>query len=285
MKKWLLSICLIAGIVSLTACNSADNSEAVAETKAGNITKDELYEAMKVKYGQEVLQQLLYAKVLSSEYEVSDEELDKKFTEIKAQFGDSFEFALQQYQMTEESFKENLKLDLLVEKAATADMTVTDEELQDYYENYRTELNARHILVADEATANEVIEKLNSGEKFEDLAKEYSTDPGSAEAGGELGWFGPGKMVTEFEEAAYALEINEISKPVQSQHGFHIIQVTDIEEKPSFDELKAQMEQEIKVSKIDTATLPDLLQNKLKEANAKITDKDLANILQDNTAE
>ncbi|MDF1511214.1 peptidylprolyl isomerase [Robertmurraya sp. DFI.2.37] len=280
MKKWFLSLLLLVGIVTLAACNNGGNSETVAETKAGNITKDELYEAMKKSYGQNVLQQLVYEKILSDKYEVTDEELDAKFNEVKEQLGANFEMALMQYNMTEESFKDSLKLDLLVEKAATADMEVTDEEVQEYYDNYKPQIKARHILVEDEDTAKEVKAKLDDGGDFAELAKEYSQDPGSAEEGGELGWFGSGMMVQPFEEAAYALEVNEISEPVKSDHGFHIIQVTEKEEKKPLEDMRAEIEYEVKVSKIDNTMMTEALQKELKEANVKISDKELSGFMQ-----
>jgi hypothetical protein len=93
---------------------------------------------------------------------------------------------------------------------------------------------ARHILVADEAAAASVIERLNKGEDFATLAKELSTDTGSGANGGDLGWFGSGQMVAEFETAAFALKNpgDYTTTPVQSSFGFHIIQLIAKQERP-----------------------------------------------------
>ena len=101
------------------------------------------------------------------------------------------------------------------------DLPATDEQVW-----------ARHILVETEEEANSIYERLQNGEDFAELAKELSSDTGSGANGGDLGWFGRGAMVAPFEEAAFSLEIGEISEPVKSDFGYHIIQVLGHQENP-----------------------------------------------------
>lgn len=278
MKKMIISLTVAAGVIGLGACSNttSDSSEVIVESKAGNITKEELYQSMKEKYGEQALQELLYQKVLSEKYKVTDNEVDQKVAELKKEVGDNFELVLQQNQLKdEEELKAILKDQLLLEKAALKDVTVSEDEVKKSYEEYKPEIKASHILVEDEATAKEVKKKLDEGAKFEDLAKEYSKDPGSAANGGDLGFFGPGKMVPEFEAAAYALDVNEISGPVKSQHGFHIIKVTEKKEKESYDKMKDKLEYDLKLAQLDSNKVQEVLKRELDGANVKINDKDL----------
>lgn len=130
------------------------------------------------------------------------------------------------FNMTEEGYRKFIEIRLLQEKikeAVVTDVTGTQPEV-----------HARHILVGDQALAVSIIDRLKAGEDFAELAKEYSTDTGSGVNGGDLGWFGPGDMVAEFETAAFALEKpNDFTlTPVQSEFGYHIIQLLEKRERP-----------------------------------------------------
>lgn len=279
MKKWMLALTLAGGVLALSACNQ-NGSDTVAESKAGNVTEQELYDAMKDKVGAQALQQLVYEKVLSDKYEVTDKELDAKVAELKEQLGENFEAALLQYGYKDENdFKETMKLGMLQEKAGLK--SITEKELQEAYEAYKPEIKARHILVADQKTALEVKQKLDEGAKFEDVSKKYSTDEAAKEKGGDLGFFGTtAQMDPDFLKAAFALKVNEISQPVKSQFGYHIIQVTEQKEKESYE----KMEDQLKTQLLTNEKINEVMQKELKAANVKISDKDLKNALDPQTA-
>jgi peptidyl-prolyl cis-trans isomerase D len=125
---------------------------------------------------------------------------------------------------TREDLRNLIRRQLLRQKvfeAITADVEPMGEQIW-----------ARHILVPTEEIAAQVIIGLDEGIDFAVLAEEYSTDTSSAVVGGDLGWFTRGRMVAPFEEAAFALEVGEVSEPVASEFGFHIIQLLGREERP-----------------------------------------------------
>jgi peptidyl-prolyl cis-trans isomerase C len=127
--------------------------------------------------------------------------------------------------------------------------TVSDAEARRYYDEHvtlfsSTRVRASHILVADEATAQRVYaEAAANPERFPELARRYSTDQTSAKRGGDLGLFGPGRMVPAFERAAFALAVGEVSAPVHTRYGWHVIRVTERHEGSTqpFEAVKAQI--------------------------------------------
>lgn len=131
-----------------------------------------------------------------------------------------------------ERVKEEMLANFNVQKAIEK-VSVTDDEIKEYYEENKENfkkgesVTASHILVDDEDKAKEILEKIEKGEmSFEDAAREYSSCP-SSQNGGALGEFTRGQMVPEFDKAVFEMEKGEISGPVKTQFGFHIIKVTD----------------------------------------------------------
>ena len=138
--------------------------------------------------------------------------------------------------------------DAYLEKNAKA--RITDDVLKAKYDELvkqvtpPEEVHARHILVKTEAEAKDIIAQLKKGGDFEKLAKEKSTDPGSGQSGGDLGYFTKDKMVPEFADAAFKMEKGQYSDtPVHSQYGWHVIQVLDKRSQPlpGFDQVKPQL--------------------------------------------
>ncbi|OPL07360.1 MAG: hypothetical protein AVO33_05485 [delta proteobacterium ML8_F1] len=129
---------------------------------------------------------------------------------------------------------------------------VTDEEVNEYYESNKArfekpaQVKASHILVKSEDEGLEVLKRLEDGEAFGEVAKAVSTCP-SKEKGGDLGYFGKGQMVPEFEAAAFDLSVGERSGLVQTQFGYHVIELTDKKEPEatSLEEIKPRIQQDI----------------------------------------
>lgn len=131
---------------------------------------------------------------------------------------------------------------------------ITDAALKARYEKETAsksgpeEVHARHILVNDEATAKKIIAELDKGGDFAALSKQYSTDPGAAKQGGDLGWFKQDEMVPEFATAAFALQPGQVSQtPVHTQFGWHVIQVLEKRKAPppSFEQVKDELRQKM----------------------------------------
>jgi foldase protein PrsA len=273
MKKIAIAAITATSILTLSACSSGDK-EVIAKTDAGDVTKGELYTYMKKTAGASALTQLAQEKVLDKKYKVTDKEVENKLQEYKTQLGDQYSTIKKQY--GEDFLKETVKMELLTEKAAKDNIKVTDDEVKEYWENLKGQIRASHILVADKKTAEEVEKKLKKGEKFESLAKEYSTDTSSATNGGELGWISKDneQLDSTFRKAAFKLKTNEVSEPVKTQFGYHIIKKT--EERGKYEDMKKELKSDVLDQKLnDNTAVQAAVQKVMKKADIDVKDKDL----------
>ncbi|TCP29280.1 foldase protein PrsA [Scopulibacillus darangshiensis] len=268
MKKLVVVLAVLLGLSSLAACGNS----AVVKTKGGDVSQDEFYKELKTRYGDQVLQEMVYEKLLNDKYKVSKKDVDKKVDEVKSQFPNdtAFKNALKQSKLSEKDFRKNVKQQLLLFKAQTDGVKVSEKEMKDYWDKNKDklkEVKASHILVKDKKTADEIEKKLKNGEDFAKLAKKYSTDP-SKDKGGDLGWFHKGEMVKDFEKKAFELKKGQISDPVKSQYGYHIIKVTG--KKDTYDQLKSEIKHAVLEQKAKPAQ--EVLQNLVKKGDVKVKD-------------
>ncbi|MGI6318959.1 MAG: foldase [Firmicutes bacterium] len=258
----LLIVLASAAVIIINFVNNNNDSEVVASVNGEEITKDDLYDAMFANGGREILDRLISNRLILQEAEaleisVSEEDIDAEIGKVIQEnfYGaeDYFYQALEQYGLTEETLRNDLEIELLLRKIVRNQIEITDKDVREYYTenqylfNTPEQVEARHILVETLDEAEKVIQMLDEGQDFSELAKEYSIDTASAKQGGNLGFFQRGEMVAEFEEAAFNLAIGSRSAPVETMHGFHIIEVLDRREahEATFDEVKEAAEEKL----------------------------------------
>lgn len=286
MKKVVLSVVLSASLLGLAACGSNDGDpKIVAKTNVGDISKSDYYNELKKMDGGELLQNLVIVKVLEDKYKVTDKDIDNRIEQFKLQQGDSFDLWLMQIGFTDvkdKEFREQVKNLVLQEKVQYEGIEVSEDELKEKFdelkENKQIEIKASHILVEDEKEAKDIKKQLDEGADFAELAKEHSTDEGSAENGGDIGFFTyQDNLVPEFKDAAFEMKLDEISDPVKSEFGYHIIKVTDI---PTFEDKKEVVRTTVLQEKVDPAELQEKIEQLLKDADIDIKIDEFKDIFQ-----
>jgi foldase protein PrsA len=168
--------------------------------------------------------------------EITDAEISKKVAEVKKQYFENdqkkFEAGLKAQGYTEAALREDIRSQLISEKIyedVTSDVKVADADVKKYYDDNKSQYTVaesrpvRHILVKTKAEADTLHDELESGADFAALAKQNSLDPGSKDQGGKL-TVSRGQTVAPFDKAAFSLETNELSDPVKTEFGYHLIQ-------------------------------------------------------------
>ena len=272
--------------VTFTGCSSSSGGGDIATVNDQHIAKADFDKRLESSPpAKQVLTQLVQQALIDQygkdqKINVSQADIDKKEADIKTKYPPGqFESILKQQGLSEADVQAILRQQLIIEKAVAPMVHVSDSDVKAYFDkNHATldkpaQVRARHILVADEKTADTIEGKLKAGGNFADLAKQYSTDPASKDKGGELGFFGVGQMVKPFSDMAFSLPVGATSAPVKSPFGWHIINVE--EKKPALKATLASARTQI----TDTLTqqqqqqqIPVFLQSLRAKANIQVYD-------------
>ena len=266
MKKLLI---IMFSLILVCGCGTShlkDGKESVVKFDEGGISAEDLYEKLKNKYGANEIVDLIDTELLSREYKETNDEktyITQMILGMKEQYKDDFDSTIKSYYNVdnEDDLKEIIRLsyrrNLWLEDYSKKQ--VNDTQINDYYENSLIgDIEASHILIEPKVSSNasddekkkaedealekakSVIDRLNNGEKFEDLAKELSDDTYNKDDGGKLDKFNERTNFDKnFLDAAIKLEVGKYSStPVKSQYGYHIIYKTSQDEKPKLEDAK-----------------------------------------------
>lgn len=239
----LLILLIISLIVNPFGKGSGGMSDVVATVNGTKITKNQLYEEMYRQGGSSLLDSLITEELINQEAKKSnititdadiDAELERQAAASDMTVDDMIQMFVYYYGYTEEDVRKIGSQQPAIRKILSPQINITDEDIQTYYDEnvdqFTTpeQVRVSHILVETEEEALEIVSELNKGADFAKLAEERSTDTGTAAKGGDTDYFARGRMVQEFEDAAFSMEVGQVTKqPVKTEYGYHIIKKTD----------------------------------------------------------
>ena len=286
-KKFVAGAVTLLSVVTLAACAKSGSDKDIVTMKGDTITVGDFYDEIKHNQGaQQYLFQMTINKVFEKEYgsKVSDKDVEKKVDEQKKQLGEAFNSYLTQQGLTEETNKQQIRSNLLLEYAVDQAISkeLTDEAYKKAFESYTPEITANVIKVASEEKANEVLASVKAeGADFAQIAKENSTDASTKEKGGEIKFdSGTTTVPTRVKEAASKLDVNGISDVVidpasqKSAGAYYIVKVTKKEEKGSDWKKYEKRLKEILTAdrKNDANFIRSIIAKAMSNANIKVKD-------------
>ena len=275
-------------MLPLAACGN----KAVATTSGGKITQSEYYSSMKAtSNGKQVLQQMILDKVLEKEYgkQVSDKQVNAQYNSYKSQYGSQFSSFLQQNGMTEKSFKQQLRSNLLLEAAVRDYSHITNKQINAQWKKYQPKVQTAEILVGSKNDAQDIIDQLNSSsdkyKTFKKLAKSKSTDSSNKNNGGRVPAFDntDNSLDAAYKEAAFKLKTGEYTTtPVKTDDGYQVIYMIEHPAKGKKSQHIADLRTQIVQENMNNRTfLHKVVSNVLKKGNVSIKEQDEKNILDD----
>ena len=282
MKKVLFLILLLSLTISvLTGCEQKGKSSSAVLVKVGKseVTQDDFLK--------EVSRIPEWAKGQFSGKEGKEKFLDE-LIKRELVYQDAKKMKLDkdpEYLEKVKDFEKMTLISLILKKEVEEKAKVDDAEVKEFFDKNAdkftigTQLRASHILVDTEDQAKKIRERIRKGESFAKLAETLSKDKGSASKGGDIGYFGSGQMVPEFERAVMGLKINEVSEPVKTRFGYHIIQLTDVKkgETASFEQSKEAIKKQLLAEK-QKSLIDSYIATLMKQANIKKNEDALASI-------
>ncbi len=284
-KKTKVLLVLLISILALTGCVEVKEG-LIAKVEGKEITEEQFNEEYAIfkgiyikQFGEEVmsqkaedgrtLEEIFKEQILEKmimeviiekqagkmDISVSEEEVQEKIEEYIDMTGgkEDFDEFLDNNKITKEYFSENLRKEILVNKyreSFIGNIEINEKEAREFFDEHKEDLEvirASHILVKTEEQAQELLDKIDSGEDFAELAKQLSVDKASALAGGDLGYFTKGTRIPEFEDIAFNLKKGQLSDIVKTEVGYHIIKLIDI--KDTYEELKDEISMVLKEEK------------------------------------
>jgi foldase protein PrsA len=246
---------------------------AVATVNGEPITQLDLYSRMLPAYGAITVDDLIYEKLVDQAaakagVAVSAAEVDTELAKVVERVGGQqrFEQALVQNNLTVDGLRQNLSVQVKIRKTLSLGLSVTDADVRAFYDENparfdRRQVHARHILVATEEEARAIKAELDKGADFAALAKAESTEPAARQSGGDLGFFGVGVMVPEFEQVVFGLKVGVVSEPFETAFGWHVAQVLEAQgTAPDFEALKAEVREAYIASQVEARVQPWLVE-------------------------